>query len=101
MFSEFVLIDRQYLNAKRPGNDGRNDISLNLHSTPFVGEKRSSDIRMEDGLAYLAKRGSDIPGPTDNRLRVAARSIERECAVLTVVLNLAVDMDHFYKNRLT
>jgi hypothetical protein len=99
-FSEFVPIYRQYLNAKRPGSDGRNDIILNLHIIPFFGGKRLLDIRLEDGLAYLAKRSSDITGPKDNRRRVAAGSIERECAVLMAVLNLAVDMDHVDKNRL-
>ena len=51
-------------------------------------------------MAYLEKRRSDLAGPSDNRRPVAAGTIERECAVLITVLNLAVDMDRLDKNRL-
>jgi hypothetical protein len=59
-----------------------------------------SDIRLEDGLAFLEKRRSVLIGPDDKKRHVAPGTIERECAALMAVLNLAVDMDHLDKNRL-
>jgi len=44
--------------------------------------------------------GSSLIGPGDKKRGVAAGTIERECAVLMAVLNLAIDMDHLEKNRL-
>ena len=99
-FAAFTQIYLQYLKAKRPGNDGRNEIILTKHILPYFGHKRLVDIRLEDGLAYLEKRRSDVTGPEDKRRRVAVGTIERECAVLMAVLNLAVDMDRLDKNRL-
>ncbi len=58
------------------------------------------EIGLEDGLAYVEKRCSDLRCPMDNRRPVAAGTIERECAVLMAVLNLAVDMDRLEKSRL-
>lgn len=46
-----------------------------------------SEIRLEDGLAYLEKRRADLTGPKYNQRRVAAGTIERECAVIMAVLN--------------
>ena len=99
-FSEFIPIYLQYLKAKRPNNDGRNEIILTKHIIPYFGEKRLSEIHLEDGLAFLAKRRGDVTGPKDNRRQVAEGTIERECAVIMAVLNLAVDMDRLDKNRL-
>jgi len=96
----FVPTYLQYLNSKRPKNDGRNQIILSRHILPHFGQKRLADIRLEDGLAYLEKRRADLAGPTEKRRSVAAGTIERECAVLMAVLNLAVDMDRLDKNRL-
>jgi len=100
IFSAFIPIYLQYLKAKRPTNDGRNELILTKHIIPYFGQKRLAEIRLEDGLAYLEKRRSDLTGPSDNRRPVAAGTIERECAVLMAVLNLAVDMDRLDKNRL-
>lgn len=58
------------------------------------------DICLEDGLAYLEKRRADVTGSEGNRRSVALGMIERECAVVTAVLNLAVDMNRLDKNRL-
>jgi len=99
-FVEFIPTYRKFLKAKRPGNDGRNEAILMKHLIPFFGSKRLSAIQLEDGLAYLEKRRSDLIGPTENQRSVAAGTIERECAVLMAVLNLAVDMDRLDKNRL-
>ena len=99
-FAEFVPIYLQYLKAKRPKNDGRNHTVLTHHIIPHFGHKRLSDIRLEDGLVYLEKRRSVLIGPDDNKRHVAPGTIERECAALMAVLNLAVDMDHLDKNRL-
>ncbi len=99
-FAEFVAIYMQYLKAKRPKNDGRNHAVLTHHLIPHFGNKRLSDIRLEDGLAYLEKRRSVLIGPDDNKRHVAPGTIERECAALMAVLNLAVDMDYLDKNRL-
>jgi hypothetical protein len=90
----------QYLKAKWHNSDGRNEIILTKHILSHFGHKRLSEIRLEDGLAYLEKRRADFIGPEDKKRPVAAGTIERECAVLTAVLNLAVDMDHLDKNRL-
>ena len=61
---------------------------------------RLGDICLEDGLDYLQKRQTDLIGPEDNKRSIALGTIERECAVLMAVLNLAVDMDRLDKNRL-
>ena len=99
-FAEFVPLYLQYLKAKRPKNDGRNHTVLTHHLIPHFGDKKLSDIRLEDGLAYLEKRRSVLIGPEDKKRHVAPGTIERECAALMAVLNLAVDMDHLDKNRL-
>ena len=96
----FIPTYLQYLNAKRPNHDGRNELILARHIIPHLGHKRLLDIRLEDGLAYLEKRRADLTGPEDNKRNVASGTIERECAVLMAVLNLAVDMDRLDKNRL-
>lgn len=62
----------QYLNAKRPKNDGRNQVILSRHILPHFGQKRLSDIRLEDALAYLEKRRADLTGPKEKRRPVAA-----------------------------
>jgi integrase len=99
-FSEFVPIYLKYLKAKRPKNDGRNQIVLTHHLIPHFGNTKLSDIRLEDGLAYLEKRRSVFIGPEGKKRHVAPGTIERECAALMAVLNLAVDMDYLDKNRL-
>ncbi len=99
-FGEFIPTYLQYLRAKRPENDGRNETIIALHLLPHFGAERLVDIRLEDGLAYLEKRRTDRTGPVDNRHSVALGTIERECSVLMAVLNLAVDMDLLVKNRL-
>jgi hypothetical protein len=99
-FAGFAKFYLQYIKAKRPKNDGRNEIILNRHLLPHFGSKQLSDICLEDGLAYLEKRQGDCIGSADRRHPVAAGTIERECAVLVAVLNLAVDMDYLDKNRL-
>jgi hypothetical protein len=62
-----------------------------LHLTPYFGSTRLADVRMEDGLVYLEKRRSE---------KAAEGTIERECAVLSAVLNLAVECEALDKNRL-
>src|SRR5687768_13148354 len=99
-FSGFTRVYLQYLKAKRPENDGRNETILNKHLLPHFGHKHLAEIRLEDGLAYLEKRRTEFTGPQQNRRSIAAGTIERECAVLVAVLNLAIDMDHLDKNRL-
>ncbi|MBA2485613.1 MAG: hypothetical protein H0V35_05860 [Nitrospira sp.] len=96
----FIGKPLQYLKAKRPQNDGRNEVILTKHLIPYFGNKRLSEIRLEDGLAYLEKRRVDVTGPKDNQRPVADGTIERECAVIMAVLNLAVDTDRLDKNRL-
>ena len=58
-FGEFVPTYLQYLKAKRPKNDGRNQIILTHHLIPYFGHKRLSEIRLEDGLGYLEHRRSE------------------------------------------
>ena len=99
-FAEFIPIYLQYLNAKRPKNDGRNQSILCHHILPHFGSKVLSEIRLEDGLSYLKKRQSALIGPKDNRRHVSPGTIERECAAIMAILNLAVDMDYLDKNRL-
>jgi hypothetical protein len=57
----------------------------------LVGSKRLADLRLEDGLAYLEKRRAE---------HAAEGTIERECALLMAVLNLAVECEALEKNRL-
>ena len=99
-FADFIPTYLQYLRAKRPNNDGRNEIILTRHLVPFFGPKILSDIRLQDGLGYLEKRRTDSIGSDDNKHAPAAGTIERECAVLMAVINLAVDVDMLDKNRL-
>jgi integrase len=99
-FAEFIPTYRHYLKAKRPHNDGRNETILTHHLIPHFGQIRLSAIRLEDSLAYLEKRRADRVRPEEKKRPVAAGTIERECAVLMAVLNLAVDMDRLDKNRL-
>jgi integrase len=99
-FAEFIPTYCQYLKVKRPTNDGRNETILTKHLVPFFGNIALVAIRLETGLAYLEKRLADQIGPDDSKHAVASGMIERECAVLMSVLNLAVDMDLLDKNRL-
>ena len=99
-FSDFTQVYLQYLKAKRPQTDGRNETILSRHLLPHFGTKQLAEIRLEDGLAYLEKRRAEFTGSPENRRSIAAGTIERECAVLVAVLNLAVDMDRLDKNRL-
>jgi hypothetical protein len=88
-FSVFVPTYLQYLRAKRRDSDQRNEKALNLHLIPHFGSKRLADVRMEDGLIYLEKRRAE---------KAAEGTIERECAVLSAVLNLAVECETLDKN---
>lgn len=99
-FSQFVPVYLQYVNVKRPKNDGRSEVILRHHILPHFGQKLLSEIRLEDGLSYLEKRRSALIGPEGNRRHVSPGTIERECAAIMAVLNLAVDMDYLDKNRL-
>jgi len=90
-FGAFVPTYLQYLKAKRRDLDQRNENALTLHLIPHFGSKRLADVRMEDGLIYLEKRRAE---------KAAEGTIERECAVLSAVLNLAVECEALDKNRL-
>lgn len=90
-FGSFIPTYLQYLKAKRRDADGRNQHALTLHLVPHFGSKRLADVRMEDGLVYLEKRRAE---------KAAEGTIERECAVLSAVLNLAVECEALDKNRL-
>ena len=90
-FSEFVSSYLKFIKAKRHDHDRRNENILNLHLIPHFGQKPLSEIRLDDGLAYLEKRQAS---------NAADGTIERECAVLMAVLNLAVDMEAVERNRL-
>jgi hypothetical protein len=83
-FKSFLPTYFQYLKAKRRDADNRSGFAIQLHLLPFFGPKRLVDIRLEDGLAYLQHRRSQ---------RAADGTIERECAVLMAILNLAVDVE--------
>jgi hypothetical protein len=90
-FEEFLPTYFQYLRAKRRDADNRNELAVRLHLLPFFGRKRLSEIRLEDGLAYLETRRSE---------EAAEGTIERECGVLMAILNLAVDFEVLDRNRL-
>jgi integrase len=90
-FDAFVPTYLQYLKAKRRDSDQRNEKALTLHLIPHFGLKRLADVRIEDGLVYLEKRRAE---------KAAEGTIERECAVLSAVLNLAVECEVLDKNRL-
>ena len=55
-FGEFIPAYLQYLKAKRPNHDGRNEAILTRHLLPHFGGMRLDSIRMEDGVDYLRKR---------------------------------------------
>ena len=90
-FGAFVPTYLQYLKAKRRDSDQRNEKALRLHLVPYFGSKQLTEVRMEDGLVYLEKRRAE---------KAAEGTIERECAVLSAVLNLAVECESLDKNRL-
>lgn len=52
---------------------------------------RLADVRMHDSFGYIEKKRAE---------RVAEGTIERECAVLMAVFNLAVECEALDKNRL-
>ena len=83
-FAAFVPTYLQYLKAKRRDADQRNENALTLHLIPHFGSQPLAEVRMEDGLVYLEKRRAE---------KAAEGTIERECAVLSAVLNLAVECE--------
>jgi hypothetical protein len=90
-FEDFLSTYFQYLKAKHRDADNRNELAIRLHLLPFFGPKLLSEIRLEDGLAYLETRRSE---------EAAEGTIERECGVLMAILNLAVDFEVLDRNRL-
>jgi hypothetical protein len=58
-FEDFLSTYFQYLKAKRRDADNRNELAIRLHLLPFFGRKLLSEIRLEDGLAYLETRRSE------------------------------------------
>jgi hypothetical protein len=90
-FEGFLPTYFQYLKAKRRDADNRSAVAVRLHLEPFFGPKPLDEIRLEDGLAYLEYRRAQ---------EAADGTIERECAVLMAILNLAVDFEALDKNRL-
>jgi len=90
-FADFVPTYLQSLKVKRCADVGRNKAALDLHLTPHFGAKRLREIRFVDGLAYIENRRAE---------QAADGTIERECAVLMAVLNLAVECEVLDRNRL-
>jgi integrase len=88
-FAEFIPTYLNYIAAQKKDADGRNAGALRNHLIPHFGAMRLHDITLNDGLAYLKKRADAAPG-----------TVERECAVLMAVLNLAIDTEQLDKNRL-
>jgi integrase len=90
-FAAFIPFYLQRLAAKKATASSirRNTSIIQTHLKPFFGEARLQVLRCMAGDNYITKRRGD--GAADG-------TIERECAVLSALMNYAVDCDYLQKN---
>jgi len=90
-FAAFVPFYLQRLVAKKAteGSIRRNTSIIQTHLKPFFGETRLHGLRLMAGDDYIRKRRGD---------GAAEGTIERECAVLSAMMNYAFDCDYLPKN---
>ena len=62
------------------------------HLIPFFAVRPLVSLKLEDGIAYIARRRSQ---------QAADGTIQRECGVLLALLNYAVDNEDLDRNRLS
>jgi len=90
-FEGFVPTYLQHLAVKRRVAAQRNDSALRCHLTPWFGSLTLRSIRLEHGIGYIEHR---------RKQGAAEGTIERECSVLSALLNCAVDHEFLDRNRL-
>jgi len=90
-FREFAPIYLKHLGVKQRIAAYRNESALRCHLTPWFGALTLRSIRLEHGIAYIEHRRKE---------GAAEGTIERECAVLSALLNSAVDYEYLDRNRL-
>ncbi len=90
-FEDFAPIYLKHLKIKHQVAAKRNDSALRCHLTPWFGSLTLRSIRMDHGIAYIEHRRKE---------KAAEGTIERECAVLSALLNSAVDYEYLDRNRL-
>jgi len=90
-FKEFAPIYLKHLAVKQRIAAYRNDSALRCHLTPWFGTFTLRSIRLENGIGYIEHRRKE---------GAAEGTIERECAVLSALLNCAVDYEYLDRNRL-
>jgi integrase len=89
-FAPFYL-QRLVANKATAGSIRRNTSIIKTHLKPFFGEARLQDLRCMAGDNYITKRRGE---------RAAEGTIERECSVLSAMMNYAVDCDYLTRNPL-
>ncbi|MDI3467449.1 MAG: hypothetical protein OJF50_006270 [Nitrospira sp.] len=91
-FSDFIPTYLQRMELrKRLTTEWCRKYVITPHLTPHFGSLRLRDIRLLHGEAYIAKRRAE--GAADG-------TIERECVVLSAIMNLAVQHEYLDRNRL-
>ena len=97
-FQAFVPTYLKRMRIKGRTGIHRNQKIIEQHLVPFFGAMRIRDIRLAHGENYIEQRQHhiDVAG---NRT-VADGTIERECSVLSAIINLAVEHEHVERNRL-
>src|SRR5581483_3278147 len=90
-FEAFAPIYLKHLNIKHKAAAKRNEYALRCHLTPWFGSHTLRSIRLDHGIAYIEHRRKE---------GAAEGTIERECAVLSALLNSAVEYEYLDRNRL-
>jgi hypothetical protein len=90
-FEEFTPMYLKHIKIKRGPAVQRNESALYCHLTSWFGPLKLRAIRLEHGIIYIEHRRKE---------GAAEGTIERECAVLSALLNVAVDHEYLDRNRL-
>jgi len=90
-FEGFAPTYLQHIAVKHRVAAQRNESALRCHLTPWFGPFTLRSIRLEHGIGYVEHRRKE---------GAAEGTIERECAVLSALLNCAVNYEFLDRNRL-
>lgn len=97
-FADFVPTYLKRMRINRRAGIHRNEKILEQHLVPFFGPMQLADIRLTHGETYIDHRQRQVD--EQGQRLVADGTIERECAVLSAVMNLAVEHEYVPRNRL-
>lgn len=97
-FAAFIPTYLKRMRIKGRTGIARNQKLIEQHLVPFFGRLSLREIRLSHGEDYIDHRQRlvDLAGART----VADGTIERECAVLSAIINLAVEHEHVERNRL-